>query len=148
MISAYASGATYSPARLRFLVAMWCARRHRPFAIADDPEFHDIAHMLYSKVKIPSRWTVGRDVQTIFESTKVRVREHLQVSLQPHRQRPLDLIAPHMLLQNLPGAVHICLDGWTSPNVISFLGVTAHWHERGEINHIILDFIQYVCVSV
>ena len=46
------------------------------------------------------------------------------------------------LLQELPGAIHICLDGWTSPNVISFLGVTAHWHDAGEIKHIILDFIQ------
>ena len=79
MITAYAGGATYSPTQLQFLVAMWCARRHRPFAIADDPEFHEIARMLYSKAKIPSRWTVSRDVQDIFESTKDRVRKHLQV---------------------------------------------------------------------
>ena len=79
MITAYAGGATYSPARLRFLVAMWCARRHRPFGIVEDPEFHEIAHMLYSKAKIPLRWTVSRDVQTLFDSTKVRVREHLKV---------------------------------------------------------------------
>ena len=79
MISAYASGATYSPGRLRFLVAMWCARRHRPFAIVDDPEFQEIARMLYSKAKIPSHWTVSRDVQAIFNSTKPRVRDHLKV---------------------------------------------------------------------
>ena len=47
-------------------------------------------------------------------------------------------------LQTLLGRVHMCVDGWTSPNVISFLGVTAHWHKDGKIHHIILDFIQYV----
>ncbi|RDX41722.1 hypothetical protein OH76DRAFT_1303222, partial [Lentinus brumalis] len=53
-ISAFAHGATYSPARLRFLIAMWCAARHRPFAIVDDPEFQEMLRMLYGKVKLPS----------------------------------------------------------------------------------------------
>ena len=41
MITSYAQGVTYSAPRVRFLLAMWCARRHRPFAIVDDPEFRD-----------------------------------------------------------------------------------------------------------
>ena len=47
-----------------------------------------------------------------------------------------------IIYQNIPGKIHICVDGWTSPNVISFLGVTAHWHEGGKVKHIILDFIK------
>ncbi|PIL32390.1 hypothetical protein GSI_05636 [Ganoderma sinense ZZ0214-1] len=101
LITEYAQGVNYSYARLRFLLAMWVARRHRPFTIVEDPEFREILRMLFARVDIPSS-----------------------------------------KLQGLPGKIHICLDGWTSPNVISFLGVTAHWHENGKIEHIILDFIK------
>ena len=52
------------------------------------------------------------------------------------------------LFKDLLGKVHICMDGWTSPNMFSFLGVTAHWHEGGEIRHIILDFIKYVVLFI
>ncbi|OJT02301.1 hypothetical protein TRAPUB_7171 [Trametes pubescens] len=38
--------------------------------------------------------------------------------------------------------LHICMDSWTSPNGMSFLGITVHWHWDGEIRHIILDFIR------
>ncbi|PIL25421.1 hypothetical protein GSI_13311 [Ganoderma sinense ZZ0214-1] len=49
MITAYAAGTVYSPSHIRFLVAMWCARRHRPFSIVDDPEFQTL---LQSSAKI------------------------------------------------------------------------------------------------
>ncbi|OJT13582.1 hypothetical protein TRAPUB_9870 [Trametes pubescens] len=121
MITAYARGTAYSPARVRYLLAMWCARRHRPFTIVDDPEFQELLCMLYAKVELPSRVTLSRDVQMITLDGKIRV------------------IA---FLSSLPGKIHICVDGWTSPNVLSFLGVTAHWHRDGAIEHIILDFIR------
>ena len=44
---------------------------------------------------------------------------------------------------NIPGKIHICVNGWTSPNVISYLGINMHWHENGKIKHIILDFIEF-----
>lgn len=28
--------------------------------------------------------------------------------------------------------------------MISFLGITAHWYQDGDIHHIILDFIKYI----
>ncbi|PIL32936.1 hypothetical protein GSI_05054 [Ganoderma sinense ZZ0214-1] len=107
LITEYAQGVNYSYARLRFLLAMWVARRHRPFTIVEDPEFREILRMLFARVDIPSRVTVARDLN-----------------------------------DGLPGKIHICLDGRASPNVISFLGVTTHWHENGKIEHIILDFIK------
>ncbi len=73
MIEAYASGVTYSRAKFRYTTAMWCARRHRPFTIVEDPEFEVLCRMLYNKVEIPSRTTVSRDVHTILAYTKVRV---------------------------------------------------------------------------
>ncbi|OJT08548.1 hypothetical protein TRAPUB_554 [Trametes pubescens] len=96
MITAYARGTAYSPAR-------------------------ELMCMLYAKVELPSRVTVSRDVQMIMLDGKIRV------------------IA---FLSSLPCKIHICVDGWTSPNIMSFLGVTAHWHRDGEIEHIILDFIR------
>lgn len=80
LITAYASGAQYSPARLRFLVAMWCARRHRAFQIVEDPEFHEILRMLYAKAQVPSRVTVSRDVQDIHAMAKANVVEMFNVS--------------------------------------------------------------------
>ncbi|PIL25420.1 hypothetical protein GSI_13310 [Ganoderma sinense ZZ0214-1] len=121
MITAYASGAQYSPARLRFLVAMWCARRHRAFQIVEDAEFREVLHMLYAKARLPSRVTVSRDVQAIHAMAKANVIE---------------------MFNGLPSKIHVAVDGWTSPNVTSFLGVTAHWHDEAEINHVILDFIK------
>lgn len=73
LITAYAQGVTYSPGRLRLMLALWCARRHRPYAIVDDPEFHAILQMLYAKVELPSRHSVSRDVQTVFERTRGRL---------------------------------------------------------------------------
>jgi len=38
--------------------------------------------------------------------------------------------------------LHIAADGWTSPNVIAFIGTTVHWIVDGKIVSIILDFIK------
>ena len=145
MITSYAQGVTYSAPRVRFLLAMWCASRHRPFALVDDPEFRELLSMLYPRVEIPSRHTVSRDVQTIMEDSRARVLQHFKVCDSKYIHLP---VRPLTAFKDLPGKVHICMDGWTSPNMFSFLGVTAHWHEGGEIRHIILDFIKYVVLFI
>jgi hypothetical protein len=78
-IVAFASGATYSPARFRYLLAMWCARRHRPFNIVKDQELIDIFTMLYIRVDVPHPTTVSRDVREIFQLCKKNVIDTLQV---------------------------------------------------------------------
>ena len=88
MITTYASGVTYSYARLRFLVAMWAAQCHRPFAIVDDPEFREILAMLYSRIELPSRVTVSCDVRDIFNNTK-------EIAIKMLKVRTLSL--PHVL---------------------------------------------------
>lgn len=60
-------------------IALWIARRHRPFAIIEDSELVDIFTDLNSKVEVPSRFTVSRDVQEIFFMSRVRVSEMLKV---------------------------------------------------------------------
>ena len=79
LIETFASGVTYSDERLRYFVALWCARRHRPYNIIDDPELQHIMVMLYQKVKIPSRHTVSRDIKSILDFSKARVITMFQV---------------------------------------------------------------------
>lgn len=72
-ISAFAAGSTYSAARVRYYLALWCARRHRPFLAVEDPEFRALLRMLYSRAEVPSRVTVSRDVQLIMSHCKNNV---------------------------------------------------------------------------
>ncbi|PIL30809.1 hypothetical protein GSI_06977 [Ganoderma sinense ZZ0214-1] len=120
-ITAFANGATYSSARMRFLLAMWCTSCHHPFKVVEDPEFRAMLGMLYGKVQIPSCITVSHDVQLILDETMAQLMDQFE---------------------NLQGKIHLCVDGWTSPNVMNFLSVTAHWQEAGAMHHIILDFIR------
>ncbi|KIP01115.1 hypothetical protein PHLGIDRAFT_509997, partial [Phlebiopsis gigantea 11061_1 CR5-6] len=36
-IEEFAHGSTYDKSRFRFVLSMWCARRHRPYVIVQDP---------------------------------------------------------------------------------------------------------------
>ena len=80
LIEAYANGTQYSPVRVRFYVALWCARRHQPFQIVDDPELRMILKSLYAKVQLPSRATILHDVQDIHALSKEHVLEMFKVS--------------------------------------------------------------------
>lgn len=73
MIMSYAAGVSYSPARFRYLLAMWCARHHRPFVLIEDKELGEIFRMLYAKVDIPSRYTISRDVRLLHTDSHTRV---------------------------------------------------------------------------
>ena len=75
----FAAGVTYSNARFRVQLALWVARHHRPFAIVEDPELRVLLRMLYSRVEIPSRVTVARDVHLILRDAKERLIGYLKV---------------------------------------------------------------------
>jgi hypothetical protein len=137
-ITAFAQGSTYTAPKLRMKLALWVVRHHRSFAIVADADFIDILHDLDSRVIVPSPQTVSRDVQDIFKITRTHIIKMLQVSLY-HR---LFFHSHLMSVQSNPGRFHICIDRWTSPNIISFLGLTLHWVVDGKMQSIILDFIQ------
>lgn len=80
MISSYASGMQYSAGRMRYLIMMWVARRHRAFQIVEDVEFREIVRMLYGKAQVPSHVTVSRDVQDVHQMSKENVIKMLKVS--------------------------------------------------------------------
>ncbi|THH15466.1 hypothetical protein EUX98_g9461 [Antrodiella citrinella] len=120
-INDFAHGSTYTKASFRFLLSLWIARRHRPFKIVHDAELIQLFRMLHSKVEIPSAQTVSRDIREIFSLSREYVAKQLQ---------------------DFPGRLHLGIDGWTSPNVLSFLGITVHYVVDAEMRTFILDFVK------
>jgi hypothetical protein len=78
-ITAFAQGSTYTPHKFPMKLAIWVARRHRPFTIVEDEELVDIFRDLNNKVQVPSRFTVSRDVKEIFDMSRLKVAEILKV---------------------------------------------------------------------
>lgn len=143
-IEAYSHGSSYHPAKHRMKIALWIARHHRPFSVVQDEELLEIFHDLNSQCVTPSRVTVSRDVKDIFKLSRAKVAALLQVFLS-FTKVLLDLNnVRDSALQEYQGKLHLCIDGWTSPQVISFLGVTVHWIREGCIQSVVLDFIKCV----
>ncbi len=44
----------------------------------------------------------------------------------------------------MPHSLHAGIDGWTSLNVISVLGITIQFYDNGKLNSFILDCIMYM----
>jgi hypothetical protein len=86
-MSAFAHGSTYNPGTFRFKLAIWIAKRHRPFAIVEDPEFVELLTSLNNTVFVPSCSTVSRDVQEIFQVSQGKVAAILQVRFHDHKCR-------------------------------------------------------------
>ena len=78
-INDFAHGSTYSPARMRYLAALWVSRSGRPYIAIQDPDLLAILRMLYSRVEIPHPTTLSRDVREIFEMTQQNIAKELQV---------------------------------------------------------------------
>lgn len=64
---------------MRFLLMLWVVRRHRPYAIVEDPELRRIFTMLYAMVEVPSARTISRDVIEVFEMSRRNVVSMLEV---------------------------------------------------------------------
>ena len=78
-MASFASGVTYSKAKFRYLLAMWCAHRHRPFSVVEDPEFREVVQMLYGRAEIPLRISVAHDIQHLLEHSHVQLINKLLV---------------------------------------------------------------------
>ncbi|KDQ09809.1 hypothetical protein BOTBODRAFT_92513, partial [Botryobasidium botryosum FD-172 SS1] len=44
-------------------------------------------------------------------------------------------------VKTITGKIHVGVDGWSSPNTISFLGIMLHFFHEGRMQKLILDFI-------
>lgn len=101
---------TYSIGLFRYLVAAWVASSSRPHSIIEDEHLIRIFTILNSTIHVHSRQTVARHISDVFIGGKTAVGRH-----------------PGSLL----GRVHLCIDGWSSPDVIWFVGLTVHNHHKG-----------------
>lgn len=101
-VEQFARGSTYQKELLRVYIGLWTATSYRPFTIVKDPYFIKIVQMFNPKAEIPSDTTISRDVKEFHKIGKVNLKA---------------------FINQLPGAVHIALDGWSSPNTISYLGI-------------------------
>jgi hypothetical protein len=77
----FSQGSKYTPAKHRMKLALWVARRNRPFVIVEDPELLDIFLDLNSQCVTPSQSTVSRDIKEIFNISQKKVAAILQVRL-------------------------------------------------------------------
>ena len=90
--------------------------------IIEDEELREIFVMLCSTIETHSRQTVTRDISDMYERSRVAIALHLQ---------------------SIKHRLHIALDGWMSPNIFSFVGITIQYFEKGEIHGLVLDFVKY-----
>jgi hypothetical protein len=106
---------------IRAEIVRWVAQNLRPLSIVEDPAFHSLMKTGRPEYYIPSRFTVSRDVKTVF----VNARKHIARILQEH-----------------DGALNFATDAWTSPNQKAFIAVTVHFELKGEPMSFLLDIVE------
>ncbi|EPS92664.1 hypothetical protein FOMPIDRAFT_6817, partial [Fomitopsis schrenkii] len=85
----------HSRTETRAELVRWVAESLRPFTIVEDRAFLNLMKTGRPEYYIPSRWTVSRDVQRVFDRTRKRVGK---------------------MLQEYDGELNFATDCWTSPN--------------------------------
>ncbi|KAG8745576.1 hypothetical protein FRC10_007754, partial [Ceratobasidium sp. 414] len=110
----------FTQAYFRALVVMWCAVNHRPFNAVSDPLFIDIIHLLRPSAHVPCPQTISSDLTRIYNRLSTDVRESFQET---------------------ETAMHLAIDGWSSPLKASFLALILFWRENGMLWSTTLDFI-------
>ncbi|CAB5180420.1 unnamed protein product [Rhizophagus irregularis] len=91
------------------------------FTVVKCPEFRQVIRLCNPNVNLPSADTICSDILNLYSIYRQDIKNQLQ---------------------NSPGRLNFTLDGWTSPNNISFLGVTCHYIDKDwKINDILLNFI-------
>ncbi|KAJ7049639.1 hypothetical protein C8F01DRAFT_952537, partial [Mycena amicta] len=120
-IKKYTAGGDYNKGCFRFQLALWVAIRNRPHLAVMDEELVAAFRALQPNVHVPSNKTVGHDVKLIFKLTKWRLNDCCWCE--------------H------PGAIHAMLNGWTSPNVLSLVGLVIQFITNHELKSFLLDMI-------
>ncbi|CAE6473416.1 unnamed protein product [Rhizoctonia solani] len=110
----------FSLARFRALLALWCARNHRPFEMISDDLLVAIVNELRPGTALPDPTTLSRDIQSLYQRNMQAIRHYFQ---------GIDYI-------------HLAMDGWTAPTSRSYLGVVIIWETAGKLRRAILEFIQ------
>jgi len=75
---------TYSVAAHRALIALRCAKNHRPFNSILDEDYQTEVQMLRPGTVLPHPITVSRDIRVIYVETAKKVRDYFKVDFSPH----------------------------------------------------------------
>ncbi|CAB5363724.1 unnamed protein product [Rhizophagus irregularis] len=112
---------TFTNKNFRDKLALWVVADDQPFTVVESDEFHDLIKLCNPMALIPLADTVRNDVLDTFKNYQTTMQN---------------------LLQNSPGKISFALDRWTSPNVISFLGITCHYIDADwDLKDILVDFV-------
>ncbi|CAE6455658.1 unnamed protein product, partial [Rhizoctonia solani] len=120
-VSIIGSDLEFSEALHVALLAIECARDHRPFSSVTSDLRQAEVQLLRPGTQLPTAATISNYVRRIYIGASVDVAEYLQ---------------------NIPGALHLAVDGWTCPTSESYLGVIVFWLEGREMWRAILEFIR------
>ena len=74
------TGQPYSTAAHRTLIAMRCAKNHRPFNSVLDEDYQAEVEMLRPGTVLPSPQTVSRDIKSIYLEMSKNVRNYFMVT--------------------------------------------------------------------
>lgn len=91
--------------------------------IVEDKAYIKMMKMMNANVVIPGRKLVSRDIKAVYKISKAHVKR---------------------IIAATPGRLHEMMDGWSSPNVLSVLGVAATFMKDNEMITIVLDCLRYV----
>ncbi len=73
-------GEPYTPAGHRALIALRCAKNHRPFNSVLDEDYQAEVEMLRPGTVIPAPKTVSRDIKTLYAEMSKNVKNYFMVS--------------------------------------------------------------------
>jgi hypothetical protein len=122
----------YSEAAHRTIIALRSATSHHPFNTVADKYYKMEVELLRPGTKIPFPKTVSLDINTLYLELSKDVWAYFKVciSIKPSEI----MLCVYLTIQKWNRAVHLAIDGWTSPLRLSYLGVIVIWYDCGKIH--------------
>ncbi|CAG7832541.1 unnamed protein product [Allacma fusca] len=105
---------------LQMLLLKWIVTSNQPFLEVENSNFRDLIFYLNKNAETIGADTIRRDLLVTYNDMKLIKKKQFE---------------------SLPGKYSLCIDAWTSPNQIPFLGITIHYfnNERKQV-HELLEF--------
>lgn len=127
------------------VTARWVSESARPFHIVTDRCYKWLQKEGRPDRYIPSRETVSRDVKHLYNRTKEKLIQELQVSICSAFES-----VTYLRYQDQEGEIAIAIDCWTSPNHQAWMSITTSRTRQAQdgtsdlVTHL-LDFIELPC---
>jgi hypothetical protein len=104
---------------LRVTIARMVLLCALPFSLVEAESFRFMMARI-TRVPMPSRDALRNEIRGMYQQGRVALRR---------------------VLQEVPGAISLAVDAWTSPNNLPFIAIVGHWITREwELRCVLLDF--------